>query len=572
MNIITTNAGSLIMTRTNGKVSTIPKGQQRISTSGDIAVVRDVMSNNQWTLKFDEVTVNGLNYESVESLAEVLSSFSRGGGAPVEGGVQSVTGDGVGGTSGHVVISFPTPQDIGAVTTEQLDEKSPDLGLNDFMVGGEDGNVGRKILPPDLNANSNNSVLIRGVDGNFASIPYSTSVSENTFLRRTVTGQGKVNPAINNDEAVVLSQLNSGLELKVDKVEGYGLSPEPFTSAEKDKLATVEDPKFQGQFGSVIELETNGTGGEGNYAYVDGGASVELYIWNNTNSTWDLVAGESTAETPASVLQKYEANADRNPFTDSRRDKLDSITAIFTSTLKTAYDQAVSWVTTNGQLLIDHLTNTSNPHNVTAEQIGLGDIDNRLDGKADLVGGKVAEEQLPEPVVSSSIIAEETTTTTSQYIIATIPEDAPELLRFELFIPDTVAPSFVSLRINNDSTAIYKHVLQNVNNATYSQSRNYSQNQIRVLASSSGAVVGRYNIRIEGTTTNVAGQVKITNGTSYLAGLSASDAPDINNFFGSAHLQAITDGRITALQFVAQNSAGTARIAVGSKLKIYGIS
>lgn len=571
MKTITTNAGSLILTRPNGKISTIPKGQQRISTSGDIVVVRDAMSNNQWTLKFDEVTVNGLNYESVESLVEVLSSFSRGGGAPVEGGVQSVTGDGVGGTSDHVVISFPTPQDIGAVTTEQLEEKSPELGLNEFLVNRGVGNVSGKILSSDLNLTADQQLLAY-VGGVLAGRRYTGNSEVNTIPFRGGNGTFNVTEGTQSNNPIVLSQLNTALELKVDKIEGYGLSPEPFTSAEKDKLSTVEDPKFQGQFGSVIELEANGTGGEGNYAYVDGGGSVELYIWNNTNSTWDLVAGESTAETPASVLQKYEANADRNPFTDSRRDKLDSITAIFTSTLKTAYDQAVSWITTNGQLLIDHLTNTSNPHNVTAEQIGLGDIDNRLDGKADLVGGKIPQEQLPEVSGNSGLITEVIAASTTQYIIADIPADAPELLRFELYIPDTISPSFISMRFNGLNSGVYKHVLQNVNNTSYSISRNYSQNQLRVLASSSGAVNGRYNIRIEGTITNVAGQIKITNGTGYLSGILPSDAPDINNFFGSAHDQELTDGKITQLLFVAMNSGGTARIAAGSKLKIYGIS
>lgn len=492
-----------------------------------------------------EVSCDGVSFSTLPELVTWLnqSVFNAGGGNG-EGvaGVQSVTGNLVSGTSENPVVNIPRFDQI--------------LNVPSAFTPSEHTHVVSDITDLDIDQ----------------------SPTPLTIVERTASGQGKFTPAIGSDEAVVKNQLdssiagvNTSLETKVDKIEGYGLTPEPFTTAEKDKLSTVEDPKFQGQFSSVIELETNGTGGEGNYAYVDGGVSVELYIWNNTNSTWDLVAGESTAETPASVLQKYEVNADRNPFTDARRDKLDSITAIFTSILKNAYDQAVLWITTNGQILIDHLTNTSNPHNVTAEQVGLGDIDSRLDGKADLVGGKVPQEQLPEPVASSSIISEVVATTTTQYIIATIPEDAPELLRFELYIPDTIAPSFISMRFNGINTGIYKHVLQNVNNTSYSISRNYSQNQLRVLASASGAVNGRYNIRIEGTISNVAGQIKISNGTGYLAGVSPSDAPDINNLFGSAHDQELTDGKITQLLFVAMNSTGTARISVGSVLKIYGI-
>ena len=41
-----------------------------------------------------------------------------------------------------------------------------------------------------------------------------------------------------------------------------------------------------------------------------------------------------------------------------------------TNLLKAAYDSAVTWITTNGAALIAHLSNTSNPHNTTAAQVG----------------------------------------------------------------------------------------------------------------------------------------------------------------------------------------------------------
>ena len=40
-----------------------------------------------------------------------------------------------------------------------------------------------------------------------------------------------------------------------------------------------------------------------------------------------------------------------------------------TSALKTAYDNAVSWISTNGTNLLNHLSNTSNPHSTTATQV-----------------------------------------------------------------------------------------------------------------------------------------------------------------------------------------------------------
>ena len=51
----------------------------------------------------------------------------------------------------------------------------------------------------------------------------------------------------------------------------------------------------------------------------------------------------------------------------------------FTTALKNDYNSAVSWITTNGTNLINHLTNTSNPHNVTKSQVGLGNVDNTSD-------------------------------------------------------------------------------------------------------------------------------------------------------------------------------------------------
>jgi hypothetical protein len=41
-----------------------------------------------------------------------------------------------------------------------------------------------------------------------------------------------------------------------------------------------------------------------------------------------------------------------------------------TDALKTAYDGAVSWITTNGTNILNHIINTNNPHSVTAAQVG----------------------------------------------------------------------------------------------------------------------------------------------------------------------------------------------------------
>ncbi len=63
-----------------------------------------------------------------------------------------------------------------------------------------------------------------------------------------------------------------------------------------------------------------------------------------------------------------------------------------TSTLKDAYDgavtnatNAVNWISSNGTNLLNHLVNTSNPHNTTASQVGAyttSQVDTALDLKA----------------------------------------------------------------------------------------------------------------------------------------------------------------------------------------------
>lgn len=48
---------------------------------------------------------------------------------------------------------------------------------------------------------------------------------------------------------------------------------------------------------------------------------------------------------------------------------LDSIQEAFTTVLKTAYNSSVTWISTNGTNLINHLSNTSNPHETTHDNL-----------------------------------------------------------------------------------------------------------------------------------------------------------------------------------------------------------
>lgn len=182
------------------------------------------------------------------------------------------------------------------------------------------------------------------------------------------------------DNAVNLAYLNLSLANKVDVVSGMGLSSENFTTDEKAKLAGLEDVHYKGWFPSLLALQTKyPTADEGAHAFVDDVSGSVLYIWDVDTTEWVARVGESTEMTPAQAKVLYESNPDTNVFTDVLKAKLEAFTSNFTSSLKTAYDNAVSWISVNGANLLNHLSNKNNPHDVTASQIGLGNVDNTKD-------------------------------------------------------------------------------------------------------------------------------------------------------------------------------------------------
>jgi len=125
------------------------------------------------------------------------------------------------------------------------------------------------------------------------------------------------------------SGINTGDETDASIKTKYENNPDtnPFTDAEKSKLASVESSKFVGEFTSLASLQSAyPTAPVGSYAYVDTGVGqpVEKYIWDNNDSQWELQQGQSTAETPATIKTKYESNPDTNAFTDSEKTNLNN--------------------------------------------------------------------------------------------------------------------------------------------------------------------------------------------------------------------------------------------------------
>lgn len=132
------------------------------------------------------------------------------------------------------------------------------------------------------------------------------------------------------DTAVQPDALTAGLGDKVDKVAGKQLSTEDYTTAEKTKLAGLDEAHYKGTYVNLAALETaHPTAAPGDYADVDAGVAdpVLRYIWDDSDSEWVAQAGSADPVTAAQVKTLYESNADTNAFTDSEKAKLAGVAA-----------------------------------------------------------------------------------------------------------------------------------------------------------------------------------------------------------------------------------------------------
>lgn len=140
------------------------------------------------------------------------------------------------------------------------------------------------------------------------------------------------------DSAVQPAALTAGLGTKVDKVAGYGLSQENYTSAEKTKLAGLESSHFKGLYASLAALQAaHPTGAGGDYADVDAGAGVDVvrYLWDVSDTQWVAQTSGGGSMTPAQVKTAYESNADTNAYTDADKTKLAGVAPGATANLST---------------------------------------------------------------------------------------------------------------------------------------------------------------------------------------------------------------------------------------------
>lgn len=176
-----------------------------------------------------------------------------------------------------------------------------------------------------------------------------------------------------------ISGLQSALDGKVDKVAGMGLSQENFTTAEKNKLAGLEESHFKGLFPDLAALEAAVPSPvPGDYAQVAGanpGDPSVTYVWDDPLNEWVVQVPEISAE---QVKSLYESNPDTNAFTDAEKSKLSGIAVGATANTGTVTSVQVSVptglqvtggpVTSSGTLAISYQTGYSIPANTKQSQ------------------------------------------------------------------------------------------------------------------------------------------------------------------------------------------------------------
>jgi len=121
------------------------------------------------------------------------------------------------------------------------------------------------------------------------------SVLKTWFLTGEKPTQGQFAELINsvfnlNDDTISIAEiagLATALGMKVTAVPGYGLSSNDYTTAEKSKLAALNN-YFVGVYSSSAALATaHPTGTDGQYAVVESsGHDAVIYAWDTTNNHW----------------------------------------------------------------------------------------------------------------------------------------------------------------------------------------------------------------------------------------------------------------------------------------------
>ncbi len=209
-------------------------------------------------------------------------------------------------------------------------------------------------------SNTDGNLIITGVDNKVINVSSSLLSTINSALQsgdnisELVNDEGFINhtdlSTIQNSTNVII-QSDTGTDATINLADGIsaGVTENNFTDSEKVKLSNLPT------------------------SFVTDHSDLNLDDGTNPHGTTKTDVGLPN------VPNLDTTDAVNNEHTHSNKTILDNTTESFITALKTAYDNAVTWISTNGVNLINHLTNTSNPHSVTKSQVGLSDVDNISD-------------------------------------------------------------------------------------------------------------------------------------------------------------------------------------------------
>ena len=230
---------------------------------------------------------------------------------------------------------------------------------------------------------SNMSVL------NATEEPY-TTIEKNKLagISGTNTGDQDLTPY------ATTSSVNTDLANKVDKVSGRGLSEQNFSTVDKAKLDSLSNyAGFRGAQSSLANIiSAYPTGTIGDWAIITNTSGNAYFaIWDTDIPGW-VEAGQSptipgtnlnytvlgntltiTSDTGTDVTIPLATSSDSGLMSKEDKSKIDSMTAVFTSLLKTAYDGvviALNALLATGQRLITNNEINKISFYVTPEEYG----------------------------------------------------------------------------------------------------------------------------------------------------------------------------------------------------------
>ena len=163
-----------------------------------------------------------------------------------------------------------------------------------------------------------------------------------------------------NDDSDFAGTMTTQLAAKVDKVTGKDLSTEDYTSEEKTKLTGIE-----------AGAEVNNIP-DTNAGLLTGSADTSLHYHSA-----DRNRANHTGMQTASTISDFAATVRTVVLTGLSTAADTAIAA--TDTILSAIGKLQAQITANLSTLASHTNNTSNPHNITKSQVGLGNCDNIAD-------------------------------------------------------------------------------------------------------------------------------------------------------------------------------------------------